>query len=96
MAYASAWIGLGVFTPVILAGLAALPVALIATVAGLALITPLTGALGAGFTATEGRFAAAATLIVAASGVSAYGIGGAFWGLLAGLAVHGSSALRRG
>lgn len=95
LAYASAWIGLGVFTPVILAGLAALPVALIATVAGLALITPLTGALGAGFTATEGRFAAAATLIVAASGVSAYGIGGAFWGLLVGLAVHGSSTLRR-
>jgi benzoate membrane transport protein len=80
---------------VILAGLVALPPALIATATGLALITPLMGALGAGLTAPGARFAAAATLIFAASGISAFGIGGAFWGLLAGLVVHGSVALKR-
>jgi benzoate membrane transport protein len=94
LAYAGVWLGLGIFTPVILASLAVVPPSLIATVAGLALITPLIGALGAAFDAAEGRFAAAATLIFAASGVSAFGIGGAFWGLLAGLLVHGMSRLK--
>lgn len=87
LAYAAVWLGLGLFGPVILASLAALPAELIATVAGLALINPLLGALGAAFTDPEARFPSAVTLMVAASGVSAFGIGGAFWGLLAGLAV---------
>lgn len=92
LAYAAAWVGLGIFGPVILAGLAALPPALIVTVAGLALISPLMGAAAAAFAGVDGRFAAAVTLIVTASGVSAYGIGGAFWGIVAGLVVHGSEA----
>ena len=59
-----------------------------ATVAGLALINPLIGALSGAFGAPHDRFAAATTLIVAASGITAFGIGGAFWGLIAGLSVH--------
>ncbi len=85
LAYGTAWVALGLFGPVILAVLAALPPGLIAAIAGLALIAPLMGALGGAFAAPEGRFPAAVTLIVAASGVSAFGIGGAFWGLVAGL-----------
>lgn len=95
IAYAAAWVGLGIFGPVILAGLAVLPPALIATVAGLALITPLMGALGAAFASPDQRFAAAVTVIVTASGVSAFGIGGAFWGLLSGLVVYGGDHLAR-
>ena len=96
LAYGSAWMCLGLFGPAILAGLALLPPALIATVAGLALISPLMTAAGAAFGPDAGRFPAAVTLIVTASGVSALGIGGAFWGIVAGLAVHGTeTALRR-
>lgn len=95
LAYAAVWLGLGLFGPVILASLAALPAELIATVAGLALISPLMGALGAAFTDPDARFPSAVTLMVAASGVSAYGIGGAFWGLLAGIAVSLLDRLRR-
>ena len=95
LAYAAFWAGLGLFGPVILAGLAALPPGMIATVAGLALIAPLMGALGSAFAVPQTRFPAAVTLIVAASGVSAFGIGGAFWGLVAGLAAYILDRLRR-
>lgn len=87
IAYALAWTMLGISGPYLLAGIAAAPPSLVTTVAGLALIGPLMGALAGAFSDTSGRFAAAVTLIVAASGVSAYGISCAFWGLLAGLAV---------
>lgn len=95
LAYAAVWLGLGLFGPVILASLAALPIELIATVAGLALISPLMGALGAAFSDPEARFPSAVTMMIAASGASAFGIGGAFWGLLAGLAVSLLERLRR-
>lgn len=94
LVYAAAWVALGLFGPVILAGLRALPPELMATVVGLALIAPLMGALGAAFTEPATRFPAAVTLTVAASGVSAWGIGGAFWGLAAGLSVAGLDRLR--
>lgn len=94
LSYGAVWVGLGLFSPIILAMLTILPAALIATIAGLALIAPLMGALGGAFEAAPTRFPAAATLIVAASGVSAYGIGGAFWGLLAGLGAHLLGRLR--
>jgi len=35
------------------------------------------------------------TLVVTASGVTAFGIGAAFWGLLAGIGVHLLERLRR-
>lgn len=95
LAYAGAWVGLGLFGSVILAALAALPTDLIAAIVGLALLTPLMGALGGAFAAVETRFPAAVTLIVTASGVSAFGIGAAFWGLVAGLAALFLDRLRR-
>lgn len=89
LAYGAVWVGLGLFGPVIIATLGALPPELVAAIVGLALITPLMGALGAAFADPGARFPAAVTLAVAASGVSAFGIGGAFWGLAAGLAAAG-------
>lgn len=86
--YALAWVALGVLGPVILPVIVMLPKAIIGAVAGLALMPPLIGAITSAFEDAETRFAAAATLIVTASGIAAFGIGAAFWGLLAGLAVH--------
>ena len=100
IAYALVWVGLGIAGPLLVAGIAAAPGALVTTVAGLALIGPLMGALSGAFADGSGRFPAAVTLMVAASGVSAFGVGGAFWGLLAGLAAGlleglGAHILRR-
>ncbi|MGZ6707118.1 MAG: benzoate/H(+) symporter BenE family transporter [Solirubrobacteraceae bacterium] len=66
---------------------AAAPPLLIEAVAGLALLGALGGALSAAMADPETREAATITFAVTASGVSALGIGGAFWGLLAGLAL---------
>ncbi len=88
LAYGAVWLGLALFGPVLVMLLSALPPPLVATIVGLALVAPLTGALGAAFGAAETRFAAAVTLCVAAAGVSAFGIGGAFWGLVAGIGAH--------
>jgi benzoate membrane transport protein len=96
IAYSAVWIMLGLFGPVIIPTIAAMPGAIIATVAGLALITPLIGAAASAFEQPATRFAAAATFIVTASGIAAFGIGAAFWGLMAGLLVHGLDRLKRG
>lgn len=87
LVYAGAWVMLGLFSPVILAVIAALPAALIGTIVGLALIAPFLAAASNAFVAPETRFAAGTTLIVTASGVAVFGIGAAFWGLIAGLLV---------
>ena len=72
---------------------AAMPPALITTVAGVALIGPFAGALAAALIDQRQRFAAVLTLAVTASGVSAMGIGAPFWGLLAGLLAVGLDRL---
>jgi benzoate membrane transport protein len=63
----------------------AMPPALIATIAGLALLGPLVNALGAALADAEQRLPATLTLVVTASGLALGGIGSAFWGLMAGL-----------
>ena len=57
---------------------------LIEAVAGLALLGALGSALHNALAEVHEREAALATFVVAASGVGFYGIGGAFWGLIAG------------
>ena len=88
LAYAGAWICLGLFGPVLIALLGALPTPLMTALVALALLAPLTGALTGAYAVPEQRFAATITLAVTASGVAAFGIGAAFWGLCAGLAMH--------
>jgi len=94
VAYAGFWALLGLLGPVILPALAALPPALMTALVALALLSPLMGALTGAFTPPQTRFAATVTLAVTASGVAVFGIGAAFWGLLAGLAVHGLERLK--
>jgi len=67
----------------------ALPPALLATVAGTALLGSMAAAMGAALSAAQDRFAAAGTLAVTASGVTLMGVGSAFWGLVFGLIVLG-------
>jgi benzoate membrane transport protein len=88
VAYAGFWLLLGLAGPLILTILTALPPPLMTALVALALLGPLMGALTGAFTPPATRFAATITLATTASGVAAFGIGAAFWGLLAGLAVY--------
>lgn len=87
LVYAAIWIGLGLFGPLIISVILAMPTAIIATVAGLALVSPLIGAASLAFEEPDTRFAAATTFVVTASGIAGFGVGAAFWGLMAGLLV---------
>jgi benzoate membrane transport protein len=92
--YGLVWVMLGLLGPVVIAILGALPAALINAIVALALLGPLMGALATAYAVPEARFAATMTFVVAGSGVAALGIGGAFWGLLAGLAIWGLERAR--
>jgi benzoate membrane transport protein len=84
------WWGLIALFGASLVGLfGALPPALLATVAGTALLGSMAGAMGAALSADQDRFAAAGTLAVTASGITLMGVGSAFWGLVFGLLVLG-------
>ena len=72
---------------------ASFPPELVATIAGIALLGPLVGALGNSLDEKGDRFAAVITFVVTASGMSLFGVGAAFWGLLAGIAVYGLDRL---
>lgn len=65
------------------------PALVIGAVAGLALISAFGGAIAGAASDPAGRDAAIVTFLVAASGVTFFGVSGAFWGLAAGLALHG-------
>jgi benzoate membrane transport protein len=72
---------------------ASLPGALIATVAGCALLSSLTGAFGAALVTEKHRLAAVLTFVITASGLALGGVGSAFWGLAGGLLVLGLDQL---
>ncbi|WP_309666844.1 benzoate/H(+) symporter BenE family transporter [Tabrizicola sp.] len=94
LAYGGAWVALGLLSPLIITVLAALPGEVVTALVALALLGPLMGALSGAFAAPPQRFAAIMTLAVTGSGVAAFGVGAAFWGLTAGLAVYGLERLR--
>ena len=71
----------------------AMPAELIAALAGLGLLGVLAASLGTAL-AAEPREPALIALLVAASGTTMLGVGSAFWGLVAGLAVFALSRLR--
>ena len=66
-----------------------LPPLLIAAVAGIALLGPLASALASAMHRPDERFASVLAFIVTASNLTLLGVGGAFWGLLAGVATLG-------
>ena len=74
----------GLFAGAVTAFVASAPPVLIQAVAGLALLGPFGGAMLGAVHAPQGREAALVCFTVTASGVAFLGIGGAFWGLLAG------------
>ncbi|WP_333609086.1 benzoate/H(+) symporter BenE family transporter [Arsukibacterium sp.] len=74
---------------------AAFPSAMVAALAGLALISTIAANLQATTNDPEYRDAAVITLLVTASGISFFGIASAFWGLIAGALAVAVQRLRR-
>ncbi|PZU86331.1 MAG: benzoate transporter [Chelatococcus sp.] len=91
--YGFAWLGVAALAGLLLALVLAMPKALIVTVAGLGLVGSLTGALGQAMSSGGDRFAAVVAFAVAASSLTLFGVGSAFWSLAAGLAVLTLDAL---
>ncbi len=92
LAYGGFWMLLGFAGPLVVAVVLAMPSGIVATVAGLALTTPLMTAAAAALAEPDHRFPAVATLVVTASGIAVLGVGAAFWGLAVGL---GALAMER-
>jgi benzoate membrane transport protein len=86
---------LGLFAGLAAAFVSAAPPVLIQAVAGLALLGAFANSLLAALSDAQDREAATITFLIAGSGLSFYGIGGAFWGLLAGLALRALQKTRR-
>ena len=74
----------GLFAGLTTAFVSLAPAILIEAVAGLALIAAFSASAVAAFSDAETRPAAAVTFLATASGMSLFGISGAFWGLLGG------------
>jgi benzoate membrane transport protein len=88
-AFGSTFLLLAVVATPLVSYLAAAPVAVVGTVAGVGLLGTLGAALSAAVAEVPERTAAVVTFVVAASGFTLAGIGPAFWALVAGLIVHG-------
>lgn len=86
--YAFLWALLGLFGGLLLTLIEALPPAYLTALVALAMLNPLLGAATGAFAREDQRFAALVTLAITASGTGIFGIGAAFWGLMAGLAIH--------
>ena len=95
LVYGAIWLALGLLSPAILPLLKSLPPEVMTLLVALALLGPLMGALSGAYVPSTTRFAATITLSVTASGVAAFGIGAAFWGLLAGLVIAAVEALHK-
>jgi benzoate membrane transport protein len=76
--------------------LSAFPRELVAAIAGLALLGTIAGALAAALKEEAHRDAAILTFLVGLSGLNLFGIGAAFWAVLAGAVAIAVAAWRRG
>lgn len=76
---------IGIFGATVTGVLTALPVELVAAIAGLALLGTIGGALSAALQDERHRESALITFLVTLSGVSLAGVGSAFWGVVAGI-----------
>lgn len=86
---------LGIFGATLVSIFTAFPAALIAALAGLALLAAIGGALSAAMAVPADREAALITFLVTASGMSFLGLSAAFWGLIFGIAAHLLLSLRK-
>lgn len=90
-----AYVLLGLIAGVAATFITLAPSILIEAVAGLALIGAFAGAAKGAFEREDHREAAAVTFLISASGVSFFGVAGAFWGLLAGIFIVSANNLIR-
>lgn len=93
--YALAYLIFAIFGASLVAIFAVLPQSLIVLVAGLALMASLANALSIALKEEGDRMAATVTFVVTASGLTLFGVGAAFWGLVAGMVVLFLEALKK-
>lgn len=89
------YVGLAFAAAIVISFASLAPIALITAVAGLALIPALTGSISAAFSNANQLEAPALTFLIAASGMTLFGISGAFWGVIAGSIVWMSKNVAR-
>ena len=94
--YALAYVIFAAFGASLVAIFAVLPQSLIVLVAGLALMAPLANALAIALKDDHDRMAATTAFAVTASGLTLFGVGSAFWGLVAGLVVLVLESIKKG
>ncbi|WP_082119784.1 benzoate/H(+) symporter BenE family transporter [Saccharothrix sp. ST-888] len=78
----------GSFGGVLVSLFTGLPPALIAVIAGVALLASFQGSLAGALADEPGRDGAVVTFLATSSGMTLFGIGPAFWGLLLGIGTH--------
>jgi len=82
------YILVGVFGVTLAAVFMAFPATFITTLAGLALLGTIGGSLASALADAKTREASLITFLAAAANITLFGIGGAFWGLVIGLAAY--------
>ncbi len=95
MIYAGFYLVLALFSPALVRLFLALPETVIVTLTGIALIPALIGTMETMLSVKEDRDAAIVTFLATGSGLALFGLGAAFWGLLAGFLALGGKALMR-
>jgi benzoate membrane transport protein len=93
--YALCYLLLAIFCPLLVRLFFALPHAVIVALTGIALIPALTNATAVMLTSAEERDAAIVTFLATGSGVALFGLGSAFWGLVAGISTLAIRSLVR-
>jgi len=93
--YALAYLVFAIFGASLVAIFAVLPPSLIVLVAGLGLLAALANALAIALREEADRIAATICFAVTASGLTLFGVGSAFWGLVAGLLVLALGKLKK-
>lgn len=91
--YAGFYLALAVFAPALVRIFLALPAEVIASVTGLALIPALIGAVESMMADRRDRDPAIVTFLATGSGLILWGLGSAFWGLVAGFVALGLKRL---
>lgn len=91
--YAALYLVLAFFAPALVRLFLALPSSVILSLTGIALIPALVGAIETMLATPQDRDAAIVTFLATGSGLALFGLGAAFWGLLAGFAALGAKAL---
>ncbi len=88
---AAVWAGvfyllIGLFANAVAGLFTAFPLALVATIAGLALLGTIANSLADSLATSDARLPAIITFLTTTSGLELFGIGSAFWGLVLGMA----------